>query len=382
MSLRMDLVAAQLPAVVDRYQAALVATGAALDEARGTLKRWNDDLHGANFRVEQAMRDQAVPYALAIAENPSATFAPEACPPVTVVAVDGSSIAPDRFAAVRCYALNVGHASLPYGVTREADLGATAEVGLDRELLDDAADIRAAPRGLAVRLLRDVCELERGAELASAAITAGAAVLLIDGTLLPWDLHTRQASEAALAPYRDRTFEALERLRAGGPALSVGAYISASAAREVAISLETLGAAPASPAPLLDDGDVLRRLLADGERSALFASRSSRPGRVEELLPGHEVAFFYLRVGDDVARVEVPLWASAPEQIGRLHAALVDQCARCDGYPRALQEAHEQAVISMGDRMQFERLLELLAGDAGLRAPANGKERSKRRRSL
>ena len=161
MSLRMDLVAAQLPAVVDRYQAVLVATGAALDEASGALKRWNADLHGANFRVEQAMRDQAVPYALALAENPSATFAPEACPPLTVVAVDGSSIAPDRFAAVRCYALNVGHASLPYGVSREADLGATAEVGLDRELLDDAADIRAAPRGLAVRLLRDVRELDR-----------------------------------------------------------------------------------------------------------------------------------------------------------------------------------------------------------------------------
>ena len=382
MTLRMDLVAAQLPAVVDRYREALVERGDALDGASHTLARWNDDLEGANYRIDQAMKEQAVPYALAIDEGPGATFAAPARPPLTVVAVDGSSIAPDRFAAVRCYALNVGHVSLPYGVVGEADLGATAEVGLDRELLDDAGDIQAAPRGLAVRLLRDVRELEQGAELASVALRSGPAVLLIDGTLLPWDLHTRQASEAALAPYRDRTFEALEHLRASGLALSVGAYISASAAREVAMSLETLAPPVTASAPPLDDGDVFRRLLGHGERSAIFASRSGRPGRVEQLLPGHEVAFFYLRVGDDVARVEVPLWATAPEQIGRLHAAILDQCERCDGYPRALQEAHEQAVISMGDRLQFDRLLELTAGDIGLRAPSNGKERSKRRRSL
>ena len=66
----------------------------------------------------------------------------------------------------------------------------------------------------------------------------------------------------------------------------------------------------------------------------------------------------------------------------RLHSALVDQCRRCDGYPRALQEAHEQAVISARDREGFERLLERLADGHGARARRNGKQRSKRRRTL
>ncbi|MDE2933645.1 MAG: DNA double-strand break repair nuclease NurA, partial [Chloroflexota bacterium] len=135
-------------------------------------------------------------------------------------------------------------------------------------------------------------------------------------------------------------------------------------------------------APPLTDGDVFRGLLAPGERSAIFHSRSSRRGSVESLLPGHDVALFYLRVGDDVARVELPTWAATPAQVDRLHATLVDQCERCEGYPRALQEAHEQAVISASDREQFERLLDRLAGDVGIRSPLNGKQQSKRRRSI
>jgi hypothetical protein len=127
---------------------------------------------------------------------------------------------------------------------------------------------------------------------------------------------------------------------------------------------------------------VFRGLLAPGERSALFHSRSTRRGSVESLLPGHEVALFYLRVQDDIARVELPAWAASPMQLDRLHATILDQCERCEGYPRALQEAHEQAVISAADREQFQRLLERLAGDAGIRTPLNGKQHSKRRRSI
>jgi NurA-like 5'-3' nuclease len=60
----------------------------------------------------------------------------------------------------------------------------------------------------------------------------------------------------------------------------------------------------------------------------------------------------------------------------------VDQCRRCDGYPRALQEAHEQAVISGNDRLQFGRLLEMEVGRHGLRSLSNSKQVSKRRRGL
>jgi NurA-like 5'-3' nuclease len=131
------------------------------------------------------------------------------------------------------------------------------------------------------------------------------------------------------------------------------------------------------------DGQLLARRLGDGERTAVFRAASERVRNVESLFANrHEVCFFYLRVGDDVARVELPRWAATPERVARLHATLVDQCRRCDGYPRALQEAHEQAVISMGDRELFDRMLEAEALRQGMRTPANSKQMSKRRRGL
>ncbi len=380
MTLRMETVAAELPALIARHQETSAAAAEAIAVARNALREWSADPEGANARIERALARQAAPYALC-GDDPTAVFPVPARGPVTVVAVDGSSIAPDRFATVPCYAINIGHARLPYGVPIPPTLAAVAEVGLDRDLLEGAPAMREAPRGLATRLLRDVRELERGAELAAAAVEAGPAVLLLDGTLLPWDLHARQASDAALAPCRDRTLAALERLQSCGERLSVGAYISASAAREVVASLNVLAPSPPS-APPLADGAVFRGLLAPDQRGALFQSRSRRPGSVESLLPGHEVSLFYLRIGDDVARVELPAWAATPMQVERLHAALVDQCERCEGYPRALQEAHEQAVISAADREQFERLLARLAGDAGIHERLSGKQQSKQRRPV
>ena len=102
----------------------------------------------------------------------------------------------------------------------------------------------------------------------------------------------------------------------------------------------------------------------------------------QQVPPESQVAFFYLRTGGDVARVELPIWAATPDRVARLHATLIDQCARCDGYPRALQEAHEQAVISGGDRQQFARLLETEAARQRVFAALNGKQSSKRRRAV
>jgi NurA-like 5'-3' nuclease len=104
---------------------------------------------------------------------------------------------------------------------------------------------------------------------------------------------------------------------------------------------------------------------------------------VEQLFTAEdEVAFFYLRVEDDIARVELPRWAAAPRRVHLLHATLADQCHRCGGYPRALQEAHEQAVISGTDRDVFEALLEKEAARAGVHGQVAGKAASKRRRML
>ncbi|OAI44481.1 hypothetical protein AYO38_02130 [bacterium SCGC AG-212-C10] len=372
----MERVAGQVGAVVARALAEREAGEAGLAAASESLERWSDDIAAGDARIEAAMSNSQDPFALSFGEPVLSAFDPGPFGPVTVVAADGSSIAPDRYAPVHCYVVNIGVAVLPYGTPVPASLSARPLAG--PTLSPDSLDL---PGG-AVNLLRDVMELEGGVATAMAARDGGDLVLLMDGTLLPWDLDSPAIPEAVRNVLRVRTRDALDTLAAAGPALSVAAYVSASRASDVANSLQALHS---SPPPLwpASDGVIFRGILADGQRSALFRAQSHRPGRVEQgFSPEHDICFFYVAVGGDIARVELPHWAATAGRMLRLHAAIVDQCRRCNGYPRVLQEAHEQAVISMSDRQAFSRLLDSEASRQGLRNPLAGKQNSKRRRSV
>ena len=50
------------------------------------------------------------------------------------------------------------------------------------------------------------------------------------------------------------------------------------------------------------------------------------------------------------------------------------------GYPLALAEAHEQAVLSGGDREEFWRMVDIEMGGEGLGAARSAKASSKQRR--
>ncbi len=386
MTLRMERLAAQLPGFIDRYAATLEAMSEGLDRAGDALTRWSSDPATGDAAIRRAMEASAQPYALSLREPPAATFASPAPVPVTVVAADGSSIEPDRFAAVSCFVLNTGWAVLPYGVDGDPDLDSEPLLGPEVATLPGEEDSgeQEVGRGWAVNLRRDVRELRWGVSRAAERTAYGDTVLLLDGTLLPWDLDSRQVPQPLRERFAAETRQALDELRAApGPGdIAMGAYISASRSADVVTSLRQLsdhrGAWPQS------DGQFFARLLRVGERTAVFRAFSERALRVEQRFPEeHQVCFFYLRSGDDIARVELPLWQAEDERrVALLHATLVDQCNRCDGYPRALQEAHEQAVISGGDRQQFAALLERLGAPLGLRSGAAGKAASKRRRAL
>lgn len=385
MTLRLEQVAGQLPGLVARYKQQLEAMNRGIDAAEAAAREWAQDPEAGNRRIEQAMANTKEPYATVYhGESPAAAYDPPPFEPVTVVAADGSNIEPDRFAAVQCYVLNTGAVVLPYGTRTPPSLGSVAAVGPDVPLAESEDEVRedTAARSWGVNLRRDVCELEAGAEMAAEAVDGGPVLLLLDGTLLPWDLDSRQIPQAVREGLAQAAREALDRVAELGPAVSMGAYISASRSRDVVTSLRALapGEQPSWP---LADSQVFGRLLGHGQRSAVFRARSERNQLVEKLFqPDHQVCFFYMRYEADIARVEVPHWATDAARLGRLHATLIDQCDRCGGYPRALQEAHEQAVISGGDRQQFSMLLEREADRHGLPTAANSKQMSKRRRAL
>jgi len=62
------------------------------------------------------------------------------------------------------------------------------------------------------------------------------------------------------------------------------------------------------------------------------------------------------------------------------HSLVSDQCRRGQGYPVALSEAHEQAVVTTADRENFWQLVESSLLDEHLPTPTSAKSRSKRTR--
>ena len=128
------------------------------------------------------------------------------------------------------------------------------------------------------------------------------------------------------------------------------------------------------------DRELFSELLEPGERSAVFASSSSL---VADYYRGHGVHFFYVNAGEEIGRVEVPSWVAEDETLlGLAHSVVIDQCRRGPGYPTALIEAHEQAVVTGADRRHFVQLIGNALHDQRLPTHTSEKSRSKRLRWL
>ncbi|OGO06613.1 MAG: hypothetical protein A2Z76_01755 [Chloroflexi bacterium RBG_13_56_8b] len=128
----------------------------------------------------------------------------------------------------------------------------------------------------------------------------------------------------------------------------------------------------------VQDRELFSSILEEGERSALFSSQSKI---VKDHYGGHWVHFFYLRVDGEIARVEIPQWVAQDESLLDLtHSLVLDQCRRGQGYPVALAEAHEQAVVTDADRESFWQLVESLLIGEHLPTPTSAKSFSKKTR--
>jgi NurA-like 5'-3' nuclease len=125
------------------------------------------------------------------------------------------------------------------------------------------------------------------------------------------------------------------------------------------------------------DRDLFARLLEPGERSALFIS----PSKIQKRYGKHMVYFFYLRLNGEIARVEVPRWVAEDRiKLDLVHTLVVDQCRRGQGYPVALSEAHEKAVVTGADRDNFWRMVDESLVEEHLPVTESEKSRSKRTR--
>jgi hypothetical protein len=88
-------------------------------------------------------------------------------------------------------------------------------------------------------------------------------------------------------------------------------------------------------------------------------------------------------VGTEIARLEFPGWVA--EDTSLLETALsltLAQVQKGYGYPVALAEAHNQAVVRGGDRTRFFALLEQQMIRAGLRNVGTSYKEARKRGSI
>ncbi len=136
----------------------------------------------------------------------------------------------------------------------------------------------------------------------------------------------------------------------------------------------------------LRDQHLFRAVLKPGERSATLVQNSPRNFAFKQRNPAHEIAFFYVKVGNErhsnIARVDVPAWvAKNPQLVDYLHAVLLDQAAMQgrNPYPYALTRADELAYVSSKDKAKLEEMINIELrlkgiGPLAIAPKARGKE--------
>jgi hypothetical protein len=309
------------------------------------------------------------------------------CTPVTdyrVLASDGSQILPDRHDHVPCFLVNVGLVDISYieGTARLTSTPSIAWAPDDVYPFVGGSRQEADGRVVGARRFAAECDALRQN------ITENT-IALMDGTLLLWWLEAEPDRLVGLRPddVKTETFAALNEFL--GEALTVGAlvgsYLSSPRTNDVVsmlkvvlctedpvscdrcpydsgkkawhAQLEIAGASllpvpskPCEEAHPVTDASLFRSLLAPGQRSARFRSHA-KVARAYDA----PIDFVYLHVGGEISRLEFPAWTT-PSALERLIGAVFDQCDKGLGYPVALAEAHEQAVLRGNDRRAFLEL--------------------------
>ncbi|HEX9896532.1 MAG TPA: DNA double-strand break repair nuclease NurA [Dehalococcoidales bacterium] len=324
--------------------------------------------------------------------------APDVPTDFTVIATDGSHIDVDRHHAANCFLINIGVVVLRYGANPDAFLDSQPVVySSDADLMIASPDgLREVPvEGNLLGVKRSVEECRRLAELVRKLPSNSTVLGLMDGSLILWNLeaYPEFVTESLLNKGYLTYLDEIHRLTKDKQ-IVVASYISFPRSTDVVNALRVA----MCPRELVDsdrcsdcttrecysisgvhDRDLFAGILKPGERSVLFIS----PSKIQKRYGKHLVYFFYLRLNGEIARVEVPRWVAEDRvKLGLVHTLVLDQCRRGQGYPVALSEAHEKAVVTGADRDNFWRMVDESLVEKHLPVTESEKSRSKRTRWL
>ncbi len=320
----------------------------------------------------------------------------------TVISSDGSQISPSHHEIAYCYLLNISRVIIHYGQSRHPVLDSLPEVIYRPEDLYASRQwgIRTEEWMSFKRTAAEAVMLgELGQRTRQAVNSSGQKALnqvpmlaLTDGSLIYWFLEQVPAAarDEILLPVLDAWTD-LRKAR-----IPVMGYISASRSAE-ALNFLRLQACPydtpdcrthcadqRSQLPCqtfspLRDVTLWTTALSPGDRGPIWKSSAD----ILSCYGENTVYFCYVHVGAEVARVEFPQWMV--EDHALLESALslmLAQVQKGFGYPVALAEAHNQAVVRGGDRTRFFTLLEQQMIRAGLKNVGTSFKEARKRGSI
>lgn len=337
-----------------------------------------------------------------------------------VLATDGSQIAPSHHEIAYCYLINVGRVALHYGQNRyplldslpevfyrSEDLYVSRQWGIRteewmgyRRTVSEAiglAELAAEQTQLSLNQITTTrAEGQRHEPAPSPpAVTSTLAtptLAMVDGSLIHWFLEPLpgEARDRLLPP----VLQAWEQLRS--LKIPLVGYLSAARSGESLnfLRLHTCpytnpdclthcaGKTDQAPCQVLSplrDTALWSLFLQPAQRGAIWRSSA----KILDAYGDHSIHFCYVNVGSEIARIEFPAWVTADRTL--LDAALslaVTQVQKGYGYPVALAEAHNQAVVRGSDRARFFAMLEQQMIRAGLRNIGTSYKEARKRGSI
>jgi NurA domain len=294
-----------------------------------------------------------------------------------VASVDGSQIYPDRHQGTSCFLINIGSVQLHYGTTQK---GATldsqpyvyAEHDGDFDATTDLVNCR-----------RQELELDAGFTLSQKVKAENEDLplaFLFDGSLIFWHLQAKDPE--VKNHFLDRYIAKLEQFYQ--QQLLMAGYISLPKSKELVnilrLVLCNFNLTDCPQADKLDhivDTSIVKFFVQPHHYTGVFANRSP----ITQYYPDHLKPYFlYADFGHEIGRIEMPAWiATNQELVEQVVAILYDQSIKGYGYPIALAEAHEQAVVKGPDRDFFYHIVQKLGMEERKTISISQKSSKKRR---
>lgn len=295
-----------------------------------------------------------------------------------VGAVDGSQIYPDRHQGTPCYLINIGSVMVAYGMP-----GYSVKLDSAPSVYSGAhEDLTHSPDTVNCR--RQELEFKAGIALSMQFQTIAAThhlpyLFLFDGSLIFWHLESKD--ETLKNMFLGTYLASLHQLYLTKTLMA--GYISLPKNKEL-VNLLRLDLCnfdfnehtAHTEVDNVVDTVIASFFLEPYSRSIVFKNHAS----ICQTYPDHlHPYFFYLHVGNEIGRVEIPAWiASNVASVNIIAAIIIDQTIKGRGYPVALAESHEQAVVKGPDREFFYQLISKIGFEKNQRLKLSQKSIKKR----